>query len=188
MALDDEAVFTAAKGYILLGDVDATKPTPQEIFDLDEVTLPAGYALIGHTSREDLPELGFDGGDTETKGTWQNEALRTVQTEVPVDFVTFNLLEFNKAGLALYYGVPEGVVANVLDVNTTPGGETQKSLVIAIVDGANKAALHASKAGLRREDAISLEVDEFAALPMRATFLKSAGKPWFSWVIGEDTP
>jgi hypothetical protein len=187
MALDNDAVFTAAKGYILVGNVDAVKPTPQQIFDLDEVTLPAGYELVGHTSREDLPELGFDGGDTETKGTWQIEALRTVQTEVPIDYVTFNLLEFNKKGLALYYGVPEGAVANVLDVNTTPGGETQKSIIIVLVDGVNKVALHASKTGIRREDAIAIEIDEFAALPLRATFLKSSGLPWFSWVIGEDT-
>ena len=190
MALNDNAVFTAAKGYIFTGAVDAVAPTEQEVFDfVDETSTVTGFTLIGHTSRDDLPEFGYDGGDTEAKGTWQNEALRTVVTDPAVDFVTFNLVQFDAATFELYYGAANvAAEANSYALNGSPGGATQNALLIVIVDGANKIAFHASKTDLRREDAISLAVDEFGTLPMRSTFLKSSGKPLFSWVPGVDTP
>lgn len=189
MALNDDAVFTAAKGYIYTAAVDAVSPTEQEVFDfVDETTTLTGYTIIGHTSRDDLPEFGFDGGDAEAKGTWQNEALRTVVTDPAVDFVTFNLVQFDKATLELYYGAANvATETSSYALNGSPGGATQKGFLIVIVDGANHIAFHASKVDLRRDDAISLAVDEFGALPMRATFLKSSGKPLFSWVPGVDT-
>lgn len=190
MALNDNAVFTAAKGYIFTGAVDVVAPTEQQIFDfVDETTTLAGYTIIGHTSRDDLPEFGYDGGDSEAKGSWQNEALRTVVTDPAIDFVTFNLIQLDKATLELYYGAANvATETSTYALNGSPGGATQKGLLIVLVDGANKIAFHASKNDLRREDAITLAVDEFAAMPMRSTFLKSTGKPLFSWIPGVDTP
>lgn len=195
MALNDNAVFTAAKGYIYKAEVDVTPPTEQAIFDfVDHTTALAGYTIIGHTSRDDLPEFGYDGGDTEPKGTWQNEALRTVVTDPAVDFVTFNLVQFDKETLALYYGAANTqTTGSSYGIAGSPGGATQSGFLIVIVDGPHKIAFWAPKVELRREDAISLAVDEFGALPMRATFVKNTDPlatqtDLFRWIPGVDTP
>jgi hypothetical protein len=62
-------------------DVDLDAPLdaePRVAVTVTDVTLPNNWRSIGHTSRGDLPELGYDGGDTEVRGTWQNESLREV--------------------------------------------------------------------------------------------------------------
>jgi len=193
MALNDDAVFTAAKGYIFRGAVDALPPTQQLVFDyVDAASTLTGFTLIGHTSRDDLPEFGFDGGDTETKGTWQSAALRTVQTDPPVDFVTFNLVQLDEDTLELYYGATnEAAVTGTYSVNGAVGGETKASLVVLLIDGTEKMAFYANNVGLRREDAIALATDDFAVLPMRGTVLDrevAAVNPKFAWVPGIDTP
>lgn len=188
MALTDSAVFTAAKGYIYTAAVDATAPTTNAIFDfVDQSTVIAGYTLIGHTSRDDLPEFGFDGGDTEARGTWQNEALRTVVTEAAVDYVTFNLVQFDADTLELYYGQPNTQVDGSYGLAGSPGGATESGFLIVIVDGPRKIAFWSPKVEIRREDAATLAVDEFSALPMRATFLKSGSLDLFRWIPGIET-
>lgn len=191
MALVDDAVFTAAVGYIYTGVVDVDPPTQQQIFDfVDETSTLTGFTIIGHTSRDELPEFGFDGGDTETRGTWQKAALRTVVTDPAVDFVTFQLVQFDADTFELYYGsentaTEEGTYSMV----GTPGGETANALLIVIVDGDNKIAFYASNTSLRRDDAIALAVDEFGTLPMRATILdrvSASTKPKLSWIPGVD--
>jgi hypothetical protein len=191
MALDGNAVFTAAKGYIFTNAVDAAAPTQDQVFNFvgPTLTTPSGWGIIGHTSRDDLPEFGYDGGDTETRGTWQNEALRTVVTDSAVDFVTFNLVQFDAATFALYYGAANTASeTGSYALRSAPGGATTKSLLIIIVDGSLKIAFYAPKVELRRNDAISLAVDEFGALPMRATFLQSetANSDLFRWIPGID--
>lgn len=187
MPLTDSAVFTAAKGYIYTGAVDATAPTPQAIYDfVDQSTTLTGFTLIGHTSRDDLPEFGFDGGDTEARGTWQNEALRTVVTEAAVDYVTFNLVQFDADTLELYYGQNNTQSDGSYGLAGAPGGATEASFVIVVVDGPRKMGFWSPKVELRREDAITMAVDEFSALPMRATFLKSGVNDLFRWIPGID--
>jgi hypothetical protein len=187
MALTDSAVFTAAKGYIYTGVVDATAPTTDNIYDfVDQSTTVTGFTLIGHTSRDDLPEFGFDGGDTEARGTWQNEALRTVVTEAAVDYVTFNLVQFDATTLELYYGQENTQSNGAYGLASSPGGATEASFLIIIVDGPRKIAFWAPKVEIRREDAATLAVDEFSALPMRATFLKSGSLDLFRWIPGID--
>ncbi|AIG78465.1 Hypothetical protein AJAP_28135 [Amycolatopsis japonica] len=183
MALNNEAVLTASKGYILTGAVNATEPTPAQIKAFSETTPPSGLTLLGHTSREDLPEFGFDGGDTETRGTWQNEALKEVVTDPAVEYVTFNLLQFDEEGLSLYYSRANTDTGNGVyraSPNTKPN---ERSLLIVVVDGGHKVGFFAPKVSIRREDAISLEVDNFGALPLRATILSpGAGAEPFAWI------
>jgi hypothetical protein len=61
----------------------------------------------------------------------------------------------------------------------------EHALLIVIVDGNRKVAFYSPKASLRRDDSISLAVDEFASLPVRATFLKYGASNKFEW-IAED--
>lgn len=187
MALNDDAVFTAARGYIYTGVVDLIAPTPTQIdaFTVG-VGLPTGWTNIGHTSRDDLPEFGFEGGEFETRGTWQTEVLKEVQTQAIADFVTFNLHQFDEEGLSLYYGVANAAAtAGIFRVTNTGTTTTDRAMTVVVVDGATKIALYAPKVGIRRADAIKMAVDEFSALPLRATFLKSDTAPndaLFEWI------
>lgn len=183
MALDDVAVFTAAKGYIFTAPVGTTAPTPSAV---DTFTPAAGFPSwnnIGHTSREDLPEFGFDGGESEVRGSWQNEALKSVTTEAAVDYVNFTLHQFDEDALTLYYGVPNSSsTTGVFGVAGASTAATERALLIIVVDGPTSIGFYAPKAAIRREEAIALATDEFSALPLRATFLKHLAMDLFQWI------
>lgn len=183
MALNDTAVITAAKGYIFTAPVGTAAPTPTEVDTFNPATGITGWTNIGHTSRDELPEFGFDGGDTETRGTWQNEALRTVVTDPAVDFVTFRLHQFDEEGLSLYYGVSNSSsVVGEFTVQAASTSATERALLIVVVDGPTNIGFYARKTAIRRDDAIGLAVDEFATLPLRATFLKDGTNELMRWL------
>lgn len=142
----------------------------------------SGWRNVGHTSRGDLPEFGFDGGDAEVKGTWQNESLREVVTDPVADYLTLMLHQFDTESFELYYGANASVTPGVFSVANGTGTPIEKALLVVIVDGANKVGFYSPKASLRRDDAISLSADEFAQLPVRATFLKHLSAPKFDWI------
>ena len=177
MALNDAAVVTPAVGYIYVAPVDTASPTPAQIEAFDPTVGFVGWTQLGHTSRDDLPVFGFDGGDTETRGTWQNATFKRVVTEVAADFVTFNALQLDEQILSFYYGEQNpGSVVGKFDVNNAA------TAGIVIVDGNTHVGFHASKVTMGREDSIELAVDEFAAVPLRADILKSGSNPLFSWL------
>ena len=148
-------------------------------------TAPNGWSTLGHTSREDLPEFGFDGGDTEVRGTWQNENLREVVTNPIADYLTILLQQFDTQAFELYYGKDAAKAAGVFGVASGTATPVEKALLIIIVDGDTKIGFYSPKASMRRDDSISLATDEFASLPVRATFLKYGTANKFEW-INED--
>jgi hypothetical protein len=148
---------------------------------MDDAHFP-GYNSMGHTSRDDLPVFGFDGGDSSVLGTWSNASLREVVTAAPADFVTFNALQFDEQVLSYYYGVTDATPGDgVIDVTDAPTTTINRALLVIIVDGPRRVAFHAASTSLRREDSIQMSTDAFAAFPLRATFLKLAGNPIYSW-------
>ena len=148
-------------------------------------TAPNGWSTLGHTSRDDLPEFGFDGGDTEVRGTWQNENLREVVTQPIADYLTILLQQFDTQSFELYYGKDSAKAAGVFGVASGTATPVEKALLIIIVDGETKIGFYSPKASMRRDDSISLATDEFASLPVRATFLKYGSANKFEW-INED--
>ena len=44
-------------------------------------------------------------------------------------------------------------------------------------------AFSATKASIRRDDSIEMATDEFATMPVRATFLKQTGMNLFRWIV-----
>jgi hypothetical protein len=183
MAENDVAVVTPARGYIYLAPVGTARPTPGAIDAFDPATGLVGYETLGHTARDELPTFGFDGGDTAVKGTWQNASLREVVTEVASDYVTFNAHQFDETVLGLYYSVADGgSTEGVFEVQSAPVTPIEKAIVIVIIDGTTHIAMWAPKVAIRREDAMELAIDEFAFMPLRATFLKNSTDPLFAWV------
>ena len=190
MALNDEAVLTAAVGYVYTAPVGTNAPTPAALktINLNNPSLwtPTAWNLIGHTSRNDMPEFGFDGGDSEVKGTWQKKKLKDVTTEDPVDYLTIFLQQFDETALELYYGTNASADEGVFGIAAAGADPTEKAFLVVIEDGDFRLGFHAHKASVKRDDAIQLPVDDFASLPVKATFLQYGSEPLlFSW-INED--
>lgn len=149
---------------------------------ITQKTAASGWINLGHTSRGDLPEFGYDGGDHEVKGTWQNENLREIVTSPIADFVTLKLHQFDQLALSLYYGTDSSAVSGVFGVANGNVNPVEYAFHILIVDGANRLGFYAPRASVRRDDAISLATDELATLPIKATFLKYQNANKFEWI------
>src|SRR5690606_28451916 len=104
MALNDDAVITPAVGHILTAEPGTPNPSALEIDGFDPAAGFVDWENPGHTSRDELPEFGCEGGDTEVRGSWQSARLRTLTPEAAVDSVVFQLHAMAAAGLSLYYG------------------------------------------------------------------------------------
>lgn len=199
MALNDNAIFTAAVGYVFTGEAGVAKrPTPADITAFNTTvtnpTLAVGWADLGHTSREDLPEFGFEGGEIETRGTWRSAAVREVTTEVAVDYVVVRLNQFDEEGLSLYYGTENAsTVAGEFAVGGPVLSSTERALAIVVIDGTRKICFYAPRASIRREEELTMAVDDFSVLPLRCTFLdpeaddsESKGHR-FAWIAADTT-
>ena len=183
--LDDGFTIAFIKdlGEENVGVTVVSKLEPVSVAVTSEVaSAPNGWTNIGHTSRDDLPEFGFDGGDTEVRGTWQNESLREVVTEPIADYLTLFLAEFDTESFELYYGRNASKTPGVFGVAGGTQVPVETALFIIIVDGDTKIGFYAPKASVRRDDSVQLAVDEFATLPVRATFLKYGSSNKFEWV------
>jgi hypothetical protein len=185
----DDGFVVAFVGKLAGENIEVTvnsKLEPATVAVTSEVaTAPNGWLTVGHTSRNDLPEFGFDGGDTEVRGTWQNENLREVVTQPIADYLTILLQQFDTQSFELYYGKDSAKAAGVFGVASGTATPLEKALLIIIVDGETKIGFYSPKASMRRDDSISLATDEFASLPVRATFLKYGSANKFEW-INED--
>jgi hypothetical protein len=186
-ALDLQRLISEASGEDVAdpdADADAGGKAGRSTVTADpKAPLAVAWVNVGHTSRDDLPEWGLDGGDLETKGTWQNESLREVETKSTVDYLTFKLHQFDSGAFELYYG--KDALPTTPGVFGVAGGTTvpvEKALFIVIVDGQNKIGFHAHKASFRRDDSVEMASDEFAALPIRATLLRHNNEVKFSWI------
>lgn len=145
-------------------------------------TSPNGWKNLGHTSRDDMPEWGFDGGDTEVKGTWQKKRLREVATGDPVaDSVLVNLQQWDMDSLELYFGADSAGTPGIFGVSGD-FAPVEKAFLVIIVDGSVRLGFYASKASLKRDDSIDMPVDEFASLPVRATFLNLGARRLYDWI------
>lgn len=144
---------------------------------------PNGWENLGHTSREDLPDFGYKGGEYDLKGTWQQKRLRLVQDKsIPVDSVTIKLEQWDVETMELYFGADaapdeDGVFG--VDGNFVP---VERALLILIVDGDIIVGFYSPKAAVTREAAIKTPLDDFVALPVKAVFLNLGARRLYDWI------
>ncbi|EFV12943.1 hypothetical protein [Segniliparus rugosus] len=146
---------------------------------------PNGWSMVGHTSRNDMPEFGFDGGNRETRGTWQNAKLREIETESPADYLTVKLQQVDTAAFELYYGKNDSTEPGVFGVSGDTGKVNERAFFVIIVDGEDKVGFYVPKASVSRDDGVDLPIDDFASFPIKATFLKHGSRNLYEW-INED--
>ena len=137
---------------------------------------------MGHTSRDDMPEFGFDGGDTTVKGTWQKKRLREVATGDPLaDHLSVHLEQWDRNSLELYYGEDAANTDGIFGVSGD-FNPIECAFLVIIVDGDARIAFYAPKASVKRDDSINIPVDEFSTLPVKATFLDLPGHRLYDWI------
>ena len=99
MALNKSAMVVASRGTYFLADAEAKMPSGginafAQHF-LSGAPLPAGWEVVGHTSRENMYSPEFDGGETEAKGSWEDENARTLTSPESLSY-ELGLLQFDK--------------------------------------------------------------------------------------------
>lgn len=147
-----------------------------------QVSAPNGWFNIGHTSREKMPDFGFSGGEYKLKGTWQRKRLRLVQdAAVPADFLKLELEQWDRESLALYFGEDAANAAGLFGVD----GDfipVERALLMIFVDGPYQVGFYVPKAAITRDAEIKLPIDDFAALPIKATFLNMGVRRLYDWI------
>ena len=169
---------TSASGTSLTG---GTSPTATFV----ATTAATGWYNVGHTSRSKLPEFGYDGGKLEMKGSWQKQRLRQVWGAQPIeDKVKLHLEQFNRHTLELYFGVDVAQTDGVYGVsgNWNP---VEKAFLVVLVDQFVNLACYGSKASIARDAAPDIPIDDFASLPIAASFLNMGTRRLYDW-IGEE--
>jgi hypothetical protein len=157
--------------------------TPTAVFTVK--TAVNGWSQIGHTSRDKMPEFAYKGGEYNLKGTWQRKRLRLVQDkDIPADTVSLQLEQWDRSAMELYFGADaadeDGVFG--VDGNFVP---LEQALLMLIVDGETTIGFYSPKAAITRDEKIDLPLDDFVALPIKATFLNLGTRRLYDW-ISED--
>jgi len=161
VALDDDAVMIAGEGHIFL----APKNTPIPA----SLTAPASpWWEVGHTSREDPFAISKEGGEAETRGTWQKPNLRSTVT--PITYTAaFPLLQYDEASLKLFYG--GGTVSGGRFWVPRLPTPQEHAMFVRIVDGTLEWNRHFPAVSIIAGDSESIAVDDFASMPVNATIL-----------------
>lgn len=149
---------------------------------VSSVATPNGWLNVGHTSREDLPEFGFDGGKNKMIGTWQRKQLREVESADPIeDSLKFALEQWDSAALRLYFGENAADTPGVFGVD----GQflaVENAVFVVLIDGDARVGFYASRAQIQRDSSIKVPLDNFASLPVKAVFLNYGTRRLYDWI------
>lgn len=171
MALDNAAVLKVGTGHFYTATVGTALPT--------DLRNPSGsWTEIGHTSAQDILAAGSEGGDTTTLRSLQNATLR--QSIAPrTEAYTMNLLQFDAAGLKLYYGSNAVVDGNghvQVPSNPIP---TEVAWLVVFYDGQTTAGIYAPKASIIRSDDLSIsDTENLAQLSLKVTPLNNGANDY----------
>lgn len=172
MALTDAAVLIPGTGHIYLAPTGTPAPP-------DPNTVPSSPWLdVGHTSREDGLTISRDGGDSEVLGTWQNANLRD-RREPTTWAVGFRLHQVDGEALRLFFGGGE-IIDGRYAAPANPIAQ-EHALYVVMVDGTNRVGIYFPKTSVLADDDVEVDVENFLALPVRATVLSMAGTNLMEW-------
>lgn len=146
------------------------------------VAVPNSWINVGHTSRDELPEFGYDGGKLQMRGSWQRKRLRQVQSADAVeDSLKFTLEQWDPESLALYFGEDAADTDGIfgVDGNFNP---VERAVFVVLIDGDARVGFYASKASIQRDAAIKLPLDNLSALPVKASFLNYGTRRLYDWI------
>jgi hypothetical protein len=175
MALNDTAVLKVGTGHFYTAPVGTAIPT--------DLRNPAGpWTEIGHTSVQDILSASSEGGETTTLRSLQNKTLRQTVAARTEAFI-MNLLQFDTAGLRLYYGSNAALVSGRIRVPSNPV-PTEVAWLVVFYDGQSTAGIYAPKVSIIRSDDLAVaDTENLAQLSLKVTPLNHGSNDWpFEWI------
>ena len=175
MAIDNTAVLKVGTGHFYTAPVGTAKPA-----DLRNPT--GSWTEIGHTSVQDILSASSEGGETTTLRSLQNATLRQSVAARTEAFI-MNLLQFDSAGLKLYYGSNATVSGTSVKVPSNPT-PTEVAWLVVFYDGQTTAAIYAPKVSIIRNDDLSIaDTENLAQLSLKVTPLNYGANDWpIEWI------
>ena len=175
MALNDTAVLKVGTGHFYTAPVGTAIPA--------DLRNPGGtWTEVGHTSVQDILSASSEGGETTTLRSLQNKTLRTTVAARTEAFI-MNLLQFDTAGLKLYYGSNAAVVSGRVRVPSNPV-PTEVAWLVVFYDGQSTAGIYAPKVSIMRSDDLAVaDTENLAQLSLKVTPLNYGSNDWpFEWI------
>jgi len=171
MAIDNDAVLKVGTGHFYTAPAGTALPA--------DLRNPGGsWTEIGHTSVQDILSASSEGGDSTTLRSLQNKTLR-VSIAPRTEAFIMNLLQFDSAGLKLYYGsnaVVDGDGNVQVPSNPVP---TEVAWLVVFYDGNTTAGVYAPKASIIRNDDLSIsDTENLAQLSLKVTPLNYAANDY----------
>src|SRR5690606_10624753 len=174
MALDDNAVMVPGRGYFYIAPTNTAAPSGSP-------TTP--WVNVGHTSRDEPLTISREGGDRETLGSWQNEALRE-RIEPTTYQIAFRLLQYDELAHRLYYGGGQvNATTGRFEVPKTPVPQ-EHALYVEIIDGTNVWNRYFPKVSILGSDDEEHDVEQLSGMPVSATVLGDSPLDYLSSVDG----
>jgi hypothetical protein len=166
MAEIDNSVITPAGGYIYIAPVGTAKPVIT-----DPLAPGVDWETVGHTSLDELPEIGRDGDDPETLGSWQNRKLRVTAPDVTYT-VAFQSIQSTDLTYQMYFGAGESAVQTDGSFRIPASPQAQeKALLLIVVDGERFLPMWHPRVSLLGSDAVGMDAEGFVTYPITGTFL-----------------
>lgn len=184
MALDDALVLVPGKGAVFTATSGTDPWTTTQIdtfISSGEVTIPVGWAHLGHTDVDSPLTPAQDGGDTTTLGSWQNDALKQTQAPVTDSFTVPAEQVLDTDIMKLYYGGGTDTTPGEFSAPDSPAPQ-ERAWMVLFIDGTTVLGWGGAKASILRGDAASISTDDFMKLPLTFTILKASGKPRFKFI------
>lgn len=167
-------------GHVFYNDVDAEEFSLDQFKFGDETTY-GDWTWLGDTSSENTIELEVDGGEPESRRTWDRQGVRTVYSTETVSG-TIYALNMDKEVFEIAY--PGGTYDAAKKKYTVPsgGGSTSKALLIVTEDGTDIAGWRFMNTSLKG-GLFSVDVENFLELPLGFTIQSSLAVPTarFDW-------
>jgi len=175
MTIDNTKVLKVGTGHFYTAPVGTAIPA--------DLRNPGGtWTEVGHTSVQDILSASSEGGETTTLRSLQNKTLRQTVAARTEAFV-MNLLQFDSAGLKLYYGSNAAVVSGRVRVPSNPV-PTEVAWLVVFYDGQSTAGIYAPKVSILRSDDLALaDTENLAQLSLKVTPLIYGSNDWpFEWI------
>ena len=175
MTIDNTAVLKVGTGHFYTAPVGTALPA--------DLRNPGGtWTEMGHTSIQDILSASSEGGETTTLRSLQNKTLRQTVAARTEAFV-MNLLQFDTAGLKLYYGSNAAIVSGNVRVPSNPV-PTEVAWLVVFYDGQTTAGIYAPKVSILRSDDLSVaDTENLAQLSLKVTPLNYGSNDWpFEWI------
>lgn len=172
MSLEVRNTVIPARGIVAVGE-DHLPPPDFHVFNpADSSTYDPGWYLF-HTSRENLPSLDKDGGESTTLGSWWVSSIDTTY-EDETNSIAFNSLEVN--GRTLQAAWPNGrVTANGgWAVPAAVASERKAVFVFALSSSGRLMAWYAPNVDLRVGDMPEFDMEQYFEVNLSGNMLGAA--------------